>query len=106
VPVLATDVGGVAEALGYGDDGIRPGLLVPPRDPEALGAALRAWLEDAELRERLRRAARQRRTTLRPWADTASAIAGVLAEVAARAEEAAGVAEHAAGVANVAGVAR
>ena len=51
VPVLATDVGGVPEALGAG------GLLVPPGDPAALGVALRAWLDDAELRERLRRAA-------------------------------------------------
>ena len=50
VPVLAADVGGVTEALGHGADGIRPGLLVPPEDPAALGAALRAWLGDAELR--------------------------------------------------------
>ena len=58
VPVLATDVGGVPEALG----GRRPaGLLVPPGDPEAFGAALRRWLGDAALRERLRRAARERR---------------------------------------------
>ncbi len=73
-----TDVGGVTEALGHP----RPGLLVPPGDPAALGAALRRWLEDAELRARLRRAARERRATLRPWADTASAVAGVLAGVA------------------------
>ena len=41
VPVLAADVGGVTEALGHGEDGTRPGLLVPPGDPAALGAALR-----------------------------------------------------------------
>ena len=68
LPVLATDVGGVTEALGHGEDGTRPGLLVPPGDPAALGAALRRWLGDAELRERLRRAARERRASLRPWA--------------------------------------
>ena len=51
LPVVATDVGGVTEALGHGADGIRPGLLVPPDDPAALAAALRAWLTDAELRE-------------------------------------------------------
>ena len=45
-PVLATEVGGVTEALGHGEDGTRPGLLIPPADPAALGAALRAWLED------------------------------------------------------------
>ena len=84
LPVLATDVGGVTEALGCGKDGTRPGLLVPPGDPAALGAALRAWLEDAELRDRLRRAARERRATLRPWAATMSDVVGVLADVASR----------------------
>jgi glycosyltransferase involved in cell wall biosynthesis len=78
LPVIATDVGGVAEALGHP----RPGLLVPAGDPAALGAALRRWLEDGELRERLRRAARERRATLRGWAATASDVAGVLAAVA------------------------
>jgi glycosyltransferase involved in cell wall biosynthesis len=82
LPVLATDVGGVSEALGHGDDGTLPGLLVPPGDPAAFGAALRSWLEDAGLRERLRRAARERRASLRGWADTTSDVAGVLAEVA------------------------
>jgi glycosyltransferase involved in cell wall biosynthesis len=86
LPVLATDVGGVAEALGFGQDGTRPGLLVPPGDPEALGAALRAWLGDAGLRGRLRRAARERRASLRPWAATTSDVAGVLAGVAAGAK--------------------
>ncbi len=79
VPVLAADVGGLTEALGHGADGIRPGLLVPPNDPAALGAALRAWLGDAELRSRLRRAARERRGSLPGWSSTASVIAGVLA---------------------------
>ena len=41
LPVLAAEVGGVTEALGHGEDGTRPGLLVPPGDPAALGAALR-----------------------------------------------------------------
>jgi glycosyltransferase involved in cell wall biosynthesis len=79
VPVLAADVGGVREALGHGDDGTRPGLLVPPGDPAALGAALRTWLGDAGLRDRLRRAARERRDGLRRWTETTAAVAGVLA---------------------------
>ena len=82
VPVLATEVGGVTEALGHGDDGTRPGLLIPPGDPAALGAALRTWLGDAELRGRLRRAARERRAALRRWPATASVLAGVLAGAA------------------------
>ena len=79
LPVLAADVGGVPEALGHGADGTRPGLLVPPDDPQALGAALRAWLGDAGLRARWRRAARERRESLPGWSTTASVLAGVLA---------------------------
>jgi glycosyltransferase involved in cell wall biosynthesis len=80
LPVVASEVGGVTEALGHGADGIRPGLLVPPEDPAALGDALRSWLGDAELRGRLRRAARQRRDSLSPWSSTASVVADVLAQ--------------------------
>ena len=78
LPVLATEVGGVPEALGHGKDGTRPGLLVPPSDAAAVGAALRTWLSDAELRARLRRAARERRASLRRWPATTSVLAGVL----------------------------
>ena len=81
VPVVAAEVGGVTDAVGQGTDGIRPGLLVPPDDPEALGAALRAWLGDVELRARLRRAASERRKSLPRWSTTTSVIAGVLAGV-------------------------
>jgi glycosyltransferase involved in cell wall biosynthesis len=79
LPVVAADVGGLTEALGHGADGARPGVLVPPEDPAALGAALRSWLTDAELRERTRRAARERRASLSGWSSTTSAVAGVLA---------------------------
>ena len=37
LPVIATAVGGLPEALGHGSDGNLPGLLVPPADPAALG---------------------------------------------------------------------
>jgi glycosyltransferase involved in cell wall biosynthesis len=79
LPVVATEVGGVSEALGHGEDGTRPGLLIAPGDPAALGAGLRAWLGDAGLRARLRRAARERRASLRGWPATASVLAGVIA---------------------------
>jgi glycosyltransferase involved in cell wall biosynthesis len=82
IPVLATEVGGLPEALGHAPDGSRPGLLVPPGDPAALAAALRRWLTDAGLRDRLRRSARGRRDTLTGWAVTAGVVSGVLAEVA------------------------
>lgn len=82
LPVVATEVGGVPEALGYGDGGVRPGLLVPPDDPGALREALRSWLEDADVRRRLRSAARQRRASLFGWSKTTSVVADVLAAVA------------------------
>jgi glycosyltransferase involved in cell wall biosynthesis len=80
LPVVAANAGGVTEALGYAADATtRPGLLVAPDDPPALARALRAWLGDADLRRRLRRAARERRDSLSRWDTTTSAIAGVLA---------------------------
>jgi glycosyltransferase involved in cell wall biosynthesis len=78
LPVVAAEVGGVPEALGRGVDGTRPGLLVRPGDPAALRDALRAWLEDAGLRRRLRVAARERRASLANWSTTTAAVAEVL----------------------------
>jgi len=52
-PVVATDVGGVADVVRDGDTG----LLVPPEDPAALAAAIVRVLRDDELAERLRAAA-------------------------------------------------
>jgi glycosyltransferase involved in cell wall biosynthesis len=82
LPVLATQVGGVMEALGHGAGGTRPGLLVPPEDAVALGGALRAWLGDAGLRGRLRRAARERRESLPGWSATTTRLARALAAAA------------------------
>ena len=82
VPVLATDVGGVREALGATAQGALPGLLVPPDDPLSLAAALRDWLEDPALRARLRLLASERRTSLETWDDTAAAFEKVLAGAA------------------------
>jgi len=80
LPVIATDVGGLPEALGHGADGIAPGLLIAPGDASALSDALRAWLSDAELRRQLRQAARERRASLPGWSTTTSIVAGVLAK--------------------------
>ena len=81
LPVLATDVGGVPEALGVLPDGRRPGLLLPPDDVAALADSLRRWLSDVDLRRRLRDAAGQRRAALTGWSETAGRVAGVLVEV-------------------------
>ena len=52
-PVIATAVGGVAEVVHDGENG----LLVPAGDAEALAAAIRRFASDDGLRERLRAAA-------------------------------------------------
>ena len=78
VPVLATAVGGLPQALGHAPDGRLPGILVRPADASALVAALRRWLTDAALRTQLRRAALQRRETLDSWDETARRLAEVL----------------------------
>jgi glycosyltransferase involved in cell wall biosynthesis len=56
VPVVASNVGGVAEAVQHG----ATGLLVPPGDAGALSDALRALLDDAERRREYGEAGRQR----------------------------------------------
>ncbi|MGW3955557.1 glycosyltransferase family 4 protein [Streptomyces sp. NPDC004752] len=78
IPVLATDVGGLPEALGRAPDGGVPGILVPPEDPAALAAELRGWFGEADVRRRLKAAARGRRAALGGWAATARSLAGVL----------------------------
>jgi glycosyltransferase involved in cell wall biosynthesis len=83
LPVVAADVGGLPEALGFAADGTRPGQLIPPGDPVALAAALAGWLGDEPHRERLRAAARGRRSTLHGWDHTTQEIANALAALPA-----------------------
>jgi len=71
-PVVAAAVGGLTDAV---EDGVT-GLLVPPRDPAALRAALERLLADGELRRRLGEAAHQRARTSFAWeVATAATIA-------------------------------
>jgi glycosyltransferase involved in cell wall biosynthesis len=56
LPVVATDVGGVAEAVVDGETGI----LVPAANPQAFAGALERLLADVELRRRLGAAGRAR----------------------------------------------
>lgn len=55
VPVVATNVGGIPEVLGEGT-----GILVPPKDSDAIAGALRRLLKDPQARQRLGAAGRQR----------------------------------------------
>jgi glycosyltransferase involved in cell wall biosynthesis len=56
VPVVSSRFSGIPEAV---EDGCT-GLLVPPRDTEALAGALIRLLDDRDLRERMGRAGRER----------------------------------------------
>ena len=66
-PVVASAVGGIVEVV---EDG-KPGLLVPPGRPDALAAALRRVLENAELGRRLGIAGRRRIEERFSWASVA-----------------------------------
>ena len=63
-PVVACAVGGLVDAIEDGETG----LLVPPRDPAALRAALEELLGDAETRRRLGAAAREAARARFSWA--------------------------------------
>lgn len=54
LPVVATEVGGVPEVVRHGETG----LLVPPRDPEALAGAMSRLAGDPALRDSMGRAGR------------------------------------------------
>jgi glycosyltransferase involved in cell wall biosynthesis len=55
-PVVATQVGGIPEAVVHGETG----LLVPPRDPSALAGAIGRLLDDPGLRTAMGLAGKQR----------------------------------------------
>ena len=56
LPMVVTDVGGNAEAVVHGETG----LVVPARDPHALGRALLQLCQDQSLRSRMGEAGRER----------------------------------------------
>jgi glycosyltransferase involved in cell wall biosynthesis len=75
-PVVATAVGGLRDLVVDG----KTGLLVPPRDPGALRAALERLLADPELRRLLGAAARERARTHFSWKTVTDATLGVYAD--------------------------
>jgi len=78
-PIVATTAGGIPEVVEHG----RTGLLVPPRDPHGLAAALVRLLKDAALREQMGAAGyarvRERFTVERMVRETAAVYESVLA---------------------------
>lgn len=73
LPVITTTGGALAHTLPA-----EAGLAVPPGDAAALRDALRQWLDDPELRTRLRRGARQARQRLYDWQAAGDAFAAAL----------------------------
>lgn len=73
LPVVAAAAGAVPEVVPDGEVGV----LVPPRDPEALAAALVRLLSDADLRRRLGEAGR-RRAAAYDWSAVAARFLAAL----------------------------
>jgi glycosyltransferase involved in cell wall biosynthesis len=78
-PVVATAVGGLPDAV---EDGVT-GVLVPPRSPQALRAALESLLGDAELRQRYGAAARDRARRKLSWSVATRATIDAYREIVA-----------------------
>jgi glycosyltransferase involved in cell wall biosynthesis len=78
IPVLAAEVGAIPDTLGRTPDGRVPGILVPERDAAAFAGALRRWLTEPDLPDRLRDTALHRRQALRGWSEAAGELAKVM----------------------------
>ncbi|WP_345800394.1 glycosyltransferase family 4 protein [Microbacterium sp. AZCO] len=77
IPVIASDVGGIPEAVAPSGAAV----LVPPGDPAALRDALARWIHDPALRDRLTGEARRSRGVRTSWTDTAARVAEALEAV-------------------------
>jgi glycosyltransferase involved in cell wall biosynthesis len=87
IPVVASRVGGVPEAMASGAAGAsgsaatrtaEPGTWVPPENVPALARALECWLDHPGPRSGWRLSALARRGTLRPWCSPSRRISRVL----------------------------
>ncbi len=79
VPVIASAVGALPEVVGTA------GILVEPRDPDRMAAALAAAWSDDPVRAGIVEAARERSADgARTWADVAADVRAVYAEVGRR----------------------
>ena len=76
-PVVASAVGALPELVGAA------GILVPPREPGRLAAALQTAWTDRRVHAQLATEARARAASRRSWADVADATRRVYAEVGA-----------------------
>jgi glycosyltransferase involved in cell wall biosynthesis len=77
-PVVATAVGGIPDVVTHGEDG----LLIPPRDSDALARAILVLLQDRETRHRMGRRALEKSQKELSWDTIARQTAEVYREVA------------------------
>ncbi|WP_434316241.1 glycosyltransferase family 4 protein [Leifsonia sp. P73] len=78
VPVLATGVGGLPEAIARQD----AAMIVPPDDAWALRVVLQQWWASAARRDALKAAALEAREAGRRWEDTIAVLSSALREAA------------------------
>lgn len=76
-PVVASAVGGLTFSVLPGSTG----LLVPPRDPAALAAALARLLDQPDLRQRMGQAAQARVRTQFGWNEVAKRVSDIYASL-------------------------
>jgi glycosyltransferase involved in cell wall biosynthesis len=74
LPVIATNIAGNEELVVDGETG----RLVPTEDVESLRESLRSFLVDAQMREQMGRAARQRVELSFSWANVAQQYENIL----------------------------
>jgi D-inositol-3-phosphate glycosyltransferase len=77
-PVIGADVGGIRYSVAHR----QTGLLVPPKDPVALGYALAALKRDPQLAQCMGAAGLQRAQEMFTWHGVAASLASVYARVA------------------------
>ncbi len=76
-PVIGADVGGIRYSVAHG----KTGLLVPPKDPDALAQALVTLKRDPALARRMGEAGLARTQAIFAWASVAQSLARVYARV-------------------------
>jgi glycosyltransferase involved in cell wall biosynthesis len=78
IPVLASGVGGIPEAIAQS----AAAMIVPPEDPWALAVVLRQWWASPTRREELKSAAVGARDAVRVWSTTTAVVASALTDAA------------------------
>jgi glycosyltransferase involved in cell wall biosynthesis len=77
IPVVGTTAGALPEVI---EDNVT-GILVPPKNPQALATAIKTLIDDAELRRKMGAAGVERVNRLFTWAKSAKATIDVYKEV-------------------------